>query len=250
MIKGMWILVPYLYLVQKILKVSVFLQQFFLLIINVAWIKWINYVIHYCFAAIISEKILVIFELNNIFYQSGDGDASQKEYIEKMGRAADCTIEKKSFWFCPHAKTFLDMCFKKESLDIAIWTTSLKQNTTRVLKKLVSETLQAKFMFTWTASDCKQQKGKNAIDNSTQVIYKKHLKKVWRMYSQYNATNTILVDCLMRQRKKIPKKMWLLPFRLMERMRINGWSLICGAYWINSTRHPMFEIFWRIFNDF
>ena len=123
-----------------------------------------------------------------------------------MGRAADCTIEKKSFWFRPHAKTFLDMCFKKESLDIAIWTTSLKQNTTRVLKKLVSETLQAKFLFTWTASDCKQQKGKNAIDNSTQVIYKKHLKKVWRMYSQYNATNTILVDCSMERKKENPKE--------------------------------------------
>ena len=176
----------------------------FLLIIYLAWIKWINYVIHYCFAAIISQKKLVIFELNNILYQSVDGDASQKEYIEKMGRAADYTIEKKSFWFRPHAKTFLEMCFTKESLDIAIWTTSLKQNTTRVMKNLVSETLQAKFLFTWTASDCKKQKEKNAIDNSTQVIYKKHLKKVWRMYSQYDATNTILVDCSMETKKENP----------------------------------------------
>ena len=144
--------------------------------------------------------------MNNIFYQSVDGDASQKEFIEKMGRATDYTIEKKSFWFRPHAKTFLEMCSRKESLDIAIWTTSLKQNTTRVMKKLVSETLQAKFLFTWTASDCKQQKGKNAIDNSTQVIYKKHLKKVWRMYSQYDATNTILVDCSMETKKENPKE--------------------------------------------
>ena len=59
-----------------------------------------------------------------------------------MGADADYTIEKKLFWIHPHAKTFFHMCFKNEYLDITIWTTALKQSTTRVLEKLVSETFK------------------------------------------------------------------------------------------------------------
>lgn len=43
-----------------------------------------------------------------------------------MAADADYTIEKKLFWIHPHAKTFFEMSFKNESLDIAIWTTALK----------------------------------------------------------------------------------------------------------------------------
>lgn len=123
-----------------------------------------------------------------------------------MGADADYTIEKKLFWIHPHAKSFFEMCFKNESLDIAIWTTALKQSTTRFLKKLVSETLQDKFLFKWTASDCKPQKGHKVIDNSTKVIHTKSLKKVWEMHTQYDATNTIIVDCLIERVKENPKE--------------------------------------------
>ena len=123
-----------------------------------------------------------------------------------MGADADYTIEKKLFWIHPHAKSFFEMCFKNESLDIAIWTTALKQSTTRFLKKLVSETLQDKFLFKWTASDCKPQKGHKVIDNSTKVIHTKSLKKVWEMHTQYDATNTIIVVCLIETVKENPKE--------------------------------------------
>ena len=43
-----------------------------------------------------------------------------------MGAVADYKIEKNSFWIHPHAKSFFEMCFKNESLDIAIWMTALK----------------------------------------------------------------------------------------------------------------------------
>ena len=100
-----------------------------------------------------------------------------------MGRVADYTIEKKLFWFHPHAKMFLEMCFKNESFDIEIWTIDLKQNTTQVLKMLVPETSQDQLVFIWIASDCKQQKGQKAIDNRTKVIHTKSLKKVWEMHT-------------------------------------------------------------------
>lgn len=123
-----------------------------------------------------------------------------------MGADANHKIEKKLFWIHPQAKSFFEMCFKNESLDIAIWMTDLKQNTTRFLKKLVSETLQDKFMFKWTALDCKPQKGHKFIDNSTKVIHTKSLKKVWEMNTQYDATNTIIVDCLIERVKENPKE--------------------------------------------
>jgi hypothetical protein len=57
-----------------------------------------------------------------------------------MGRVANYTIEKKkSIWFCPQEKQLLEMCLQNGYLDIAIWTTTLKQNITRVLRKLVSK---------------------------------------------------------------------------------------------------------------
>lgn len=119
-----------------------------------------------------------------------------------MGRVADYTIEKKSFWFHPLSNNFLQMCFKNESFDIAIWTTTLKQNTKKVFKKLVSEISQDQLVFMWAASDCKLQKGHKAIDNPTEVIHTKSLKKVWEMYTQYDATNTVIVDCSLERVKE------------------------------------------------
>ena len=107
--------------------------------------------------------MLVIFELKDIFYQSVHDDGTKKQDIEKMGRAVDQTTKKKLFWFHPHAKTFLETCFKNESFDIAIWTTTSKQNTTRVLKKLVSETSQDQLVFMWTSSNCKPKRDINPL---------------------------------------------------------------------------------------
>ena len=75
------------------------------------------------------------------------------------------------------------MCFKNESFDIAIWTTTSKQNTKRVFKKLVSEISQDQLVFMWVASDCKLQKGHKAIDNLTKVIHTKIEKSVGNVYT-------------------------------------------------------------------
>ncbi len=117
------------------------------IVIFVTWIKWFDYIIFHYVAAKITEKKLVIFELKDIFYHSIDDEATNKGHIEKMGADVDYTIEKKLFWIHPHAKSFFEMCFKNESLDIAIWTTALKQSTTIFLKKFVSETIQDKLVF-------------------------------------------------------------------------------------------------------
>ena len=51
--------------------------------------------------------MLVIFELKDIFYQSVHDDGTKKQDIEKMGRVANYTIEKKIFSFMHMQKLFL-----------------------------------------------------------------------------------------------------------------------------------------------
>ena len=55
------------------------------------------------------------------------------------------------------------------------------------------------------ASDCKPQKGHKAIDNPIKVIHTKSLKKVWEMHTQYDATNTLIVDCSEMLKKILSK---------------------------------------------
>jgi len=85
-----------------------------------------EYIICHCVLAKTTKRKLFIFELKDIFYHSIDDEATDKGIIEKMGTNVDYTLEKELFWIPPHAKTFFEMCFKNESLDISIWTTTLK----------------------------------------------------------------------------------------------------------------------------
>jgi len=56
----------------------------------------------------------------------------------------------------------------------------------------------------WTASDCKPQKGNKAADNPTKVVHTKSMKKVWETYSQYDVTNTVIVDWSYERVKENP----------------------------------------------
>ena len=76
----------------------------------------------------------------------------------------------------------------------------------KIFKKLVSEISQDQLVFMWAASDCKLQKGHKAIDNPTLIIHTKSLKKVWEMYTQYDATNTVIVDCSLERVKENPEE--------------------------------------------
>ena len=57
----------------------------------------------------------------------------------------------------------------------------------------------------WTASECKPKKGHQAIDNPKKGIHTKSLQKVWEMHTQYDATNTIIVECSLQRMKGNPK---------------------------------------------
>lgn len=183
----------------------------------------------------ITEKKLVIFELKDVFYQSINDDSTKKEHIEKMGRVEDETIEKRLFWFHPHAIHFFNMCFQNESLDIAIWTTTSKEIATKVIENLVSKTSRDRLVFTWNASNCKSQKMHKDIDNRTTTIHTKSLRKVWDTHTQYDESNTIIVDCSLETVKENPKENVLLATPFIGKDEKEKWL-------INNL--------WRILNKF
>ena len=152
-----------------------------------------------------------------------------------MGRVEDETIEKILFWFHPHAIHFFNMCFQNESLDIAIWTTTSKEIATKVIKNLVSKTSRDRLVFTWNASNCKSQKRHKDIDNRTTTIHTKSLRKVWDTHTQYDESNTIIVDCSLEIVKENPKENVLLATPFIGKDEKEKWL-------INNL--------WRILNKF
>jgi hypothetical protein len=123
-----------------------------------------------------------------------------------MGRFEDEIIEKRLFWFHPHAIHFFNTCFQNEFLDIAISTTTLKEIATKFIEKLVSKTSRDRLVFTWSASNCKSKKRHKDIDNRTTTIHTKSLRKVWDTHTQYDESNIVIVDCSLETVKEIAKE--------------------------------------------
>lgn len=110
-------------------------------------VGWLDYLLLCCSQT--TKNKLYILELKFIFYYSIYVDAT-KGHIEKIGNDAHRTIEKKIFYFQPHAKSSFEFCFKSKLLHIEIWMTSLKQTTTRILRKLVLGISQGQYLFICT----------------------------------------------------------------------------------------------------
>jgi hypothetical protein len=89
---------------------------------------------------------------------------------------------------------------------LAIWT-SAKRHTARVLlDMLVPAPIQQRFLFVWTQSEChhavvgggeaqqQQQPNTNTDYHHNDVVFEKHLPKIWKAFPLWNADNTLLVD--------------------------------------------------------
>ena len=102
---------------------------------------------------------------------------------------------------------------------------SFETNTKKVFKKLVSEISQDQLVFMWTTSDCKPQNGHKSIDNPTKVMHTKSLKKVWEMYTQYDATNIVIVDCSLERVKKNPEENVILATPYIPKNQESSWLI-------------------------
>ena len=71
---------------------------------------------------------------------------------------------------------------------------------------MVSEKIQDKLVFIWTTSDFKPKKVHKTIENPKKCIHTKSLKKGWEIHTEYDATNTIIVECSLERMKGNPKE--------------------------------------------
>lgn len=88
--------------------------------------------------------------------------------------------------------------------------------------KLGLEMLQGKFLFIWTILDCKSEKGNKVIDNPKNAIHTKSLKMVWKMHTQFDPTNIVIVHFSLREEKKISNKICFLLLHSMEQTKMIG----------------------------
>jgi hypothetical protein len=115
----------------------------------------------------------------------------------------DDTIEKKSFWFDPHAKknswnVFQEWISWHWSLDDSFETYHNKSF------KKIQKHHKINLCLHGLLNITNHERDKDTI-NPTTVIHTKSLKKVWEIHTQYNESNIVIVDCPLERVKKNPK---------------------------------------------
>ena len=76
---------------------------------------------------------------------------------------------------------------------LAIWTSAKRKTARGLLNMLVPPAIQQKFLFVWTQSEC-HAVGKKANADNADVLFEKHLPKIWKAFPIWNADNTLLID--------------------------------------------------------
>ena len=91
--------------------------------------------------------------------------------------------------------------------DVAIWSTAHEKNIMLMLYQCRID--PQIFKFIWSSIDCVYQEGEYDEKNKPLVI--KPLKLVWERFSEYNDTNTIIVDDSNLKMKINPSKCVVIP---------------------------------------
>ena len=76
---------------------------------------------------------------------------------------------------------------------LAIWTSAKRKTARGLLELLVPPSIQERFLFVWTQSECNAV-GNEKSDHDHEVVFEKHLPKIWKAFPLWNANNTLLID--------------------------------------------------------
>ena len=134
----------------------------------------------------ISRKILLIFEMEGVFFSS----YSKDETSCQIQRKPDWELGDRSYFCRPFQLEVLKYCLKH--YDVAIWTSNVTNKYIRqVLEKSNIDT--SDFEFIWDRSHCHlQTKSKSC---SMIQFYEKRLSDVWSQYgNKYTESNVLLID--------------------------------------------------------
>jgi len=134
----------------------------------------------------ISQKMLLIFEMEGVFFQSYTKD-EQNCYIQ---REAEWQFGDRSYFLRPFHSELLKYCLK--NYDVAIWTLNVTDKYIRRVLEISNIDIED-FKFTWNRSHCHLQTKLEA--GRTIQFYEKRLTDVWSQYGDnYGESNVLLID--------------------------------------------------------
>ena len=81
---------------------------------------------------------------------------------------------------------------------LAVWTSAQRKTARILLDMLVPRPIQQRLLFVWTQNECHSQFTNNNNNNNAHdyndIIFEKHLPKIWKAFPLWNANNTLLID--------------------------------------------------------
>jgi len=130
----------------------------------------------------ISKRTLLILDLNGLLVY--------REYVKNLETIPKDAMKIGNFlvWKRPGIEDFIKMIFLH--FDVAVWSSVSKYNIMELSKNIFEE-FYDKLKFCWCQEECDITEHPL---KSFKKLYKKNLEKVWETYTEYNETNTIIID--------------------------------------------------------
>lgn len=127
-----------------------------------------------------TDKLLLIFDLNGTLVDSTHHKRDKMYY--------DFRSRTKFVYLRPYLDDFLQFLKKLKSenkIEIAIWTSCIKENSRKILEKLFFDN-DIKLLFHWSRENCIELEDYKTI---------KDLNRVWHNFgNQYHKGNTFIID--------------------------------------------------------
>lgn len=169
-----------------------------------------------CFVCILffiwhrSRRPLLILDMNNVLVCRAFVPTQAEEQPETVPYNVYATTlggGRFHTWKRPNLDAFIQRCFAKYT--VAVWTSAQRENANDLVDFVFGED-RKKLLFVWDQSHCE------AVEGSKKPLFKKQLARVWASYTQYNETNTYIVDDSADKVRDNPPRTWI---------RINPWTV-------------------------
>ena len=158
--------------------------------------------------AVDKREYLLVLDMNQLLMY-------REPFSEKSKR-------KRDVWKRPHLDDFLDYIFA--NFTVGVWSSMTLKNL-KPLQKFVFGEREPRFTFDNSHCD----KEKHPDKRESKPLLKKPLSKVWKLYPEYSAANTLLIDDSVDKAKDNPSHLLFCP---------DPWTVDCTDDEINNALAP------------
>lgn len=150
-------------------------------------------------------RILLILDLNHLLCERQSHYARATEESLRSHRHKYVKPGRSLVWERPHATTFVEWCMAR--FTVALWSSGKKKNIEPIVRELFTAELRRHFVFVWGQEECTVDHGtlvpcngshdsSHEKDASTHMkpLIRKELMRVWRKWTAWDHTCTVLVD--------------------------------------------------------